>query len=142
MTTKTDLVHRIGGAILRRANADGEAWDYAGWVFETSDGDSYQGELFRYVGERRLLLDIGVEQRPTAKALFRLREITAGDDGKPWIKCLVAVRRADKALRMYFEFEDEKRWRINPANTENARQILLGEAFPETNEDLQDEASR
>ncbi len=134
MANKTDLVHQIGGAILRRANSDGEEWDYAGWVFETRDGSSYGGEVFRYNGNTRITLDMGLEQRPTGQAFFRLREITAGDDGKPWIKCLAAVRRADKALRIYFEFQDEKRWRITPANTENARQILLGQAFPETND--------
>lgn len=134
MTAKTELVHKIGGAILRRANADGEDWDYAGWVFKTLDGSSASGELFRYRGQTRLVLDMSSDQRTTSDAFFRLREITVGDDGKPWIKCLVAVRREDKALRMYFEFEDASRWSISPANVEDARQILLGQAFPEVEE--------
>lgn len=134
MTEKTDLVHQIGGAILRRANADGEAWDYAGWMFETADGDSYGGEAFRFHDGIRLLLNLGTEQRPTAKALFRLREITKGDDGKPWIKCLTAVRREDKALKMYFEFEDKARWRITPDTAGDALAVLVGDAFPEVKE--------
>lgn len=134
MTEKTDLVHQIGGAILRRANADGEAWDYAGWMFETVDGESYGGEAFRFHDGIRLLLNLGTEQRATAKALFRLREITTGDDGKPWLKCLTVVRREDKALKMYFEFEDEARWRIGPQNTERALAVLVGDAFPEVRE--------
>ncbi len=133
MTDKTDLIHQIGGAILRRANSDGEDWEYAGWVFQTMDGQSYGGEVFRFDETTRIPLDIGPEQRATGKAFFRLREITADDDGKLWIKCLAAVRREDKALRMYFEFDDKQRWSITPANTENARQVLLGEAFPEVN---------
>jgi len=131
---KTQLVHQIGGAILRRANADGEDWDYAGWVFKTLDGSSAGGELFRFRGPTRLLLNMGVEQRATSDAFFRLREITVGDDGKPWLACLVAIRRADKALRMYFEFKDASRWSLHPENVEETRRILLGDAFPEVHE--------
>lgn len=135
MAEKDDLVHQIGGAILRSANADGEAWDYAGWVFETTDGDSSTGEPFRFRGETRLLLDVWKESRATKKAFLRLREITAGDDGAPWIKCLAVVRREGKALRLYFEFEDASRWRIGPANAEDALRVLVGDAFPEAKSD-------
>ena len=57
-----------------------------------------------------------------------------GDDGKPWLACLVAIRRADKALRMYFEFKDASRWSLHPENVEETRRILLGDAFPEVHE--------
>ena len=131
MSEKTDLVHEVGGILLRRANAEGDEWDYAGWVFEPTDGQSYGGEIFRYYGRERRLISLGTDQRPAARAFLRFRALSTGEDGEPWIKCLLAIRRRDKALKMFFECEDPKRWKLTSANVDQGREILLGEAFPE-----------
>lgn len=116
---------------MRNAKISSSEWDYAGYMFETKDGVSSGGTKFLFHNGNRLALDLVREDRRILADSFKqLREMmqVAGDDH--WIKCLV-VLRSDGDMKMLFEFEDWKHWKIGPTNVNEAYAILVGELYPD-----------
>lgn len=131
MGIQEDLIAAIGQALMRNANASPSDWDYAGYMFETKDGVSSGGTKFIFHNGQRLPLDLERTDRSTITDSFkRLREVTRVDGDDYWIKC-IAVLRADGDMKMLFEFDDWKRWKISPANVDRAYEMLVGEVFPD-----------
>lgn len=131
MGIQEDLITAIGQALMRNAKTSAPHWDYAGYMFETKDGVSSGGTKFIFHDGQRLPLDLERADRRTITDSFkRLREVTRVDGDDYWIKC-IAVLRSDGDMKMLFEFNDWKRWKISPANVDDAYAILVGEVFPD-----------
>lgn len=131
MGIQEDLITAIGQALMRNAKASAPSWDYAGYMFETKDGVSSGGSKFIFQNGQRLPLDLERTDRRTITDSFkRLREVTRVDGDDYWIKC-IAVLRSDGDMKMLFEFNNWKRWKISPANVDDAYAILVGEVFPD-----------
>lgn len=126
-----DIVHKVGGILLDNIHAAGKDWDYGGWVFGI-DAEDYVYDL-RFTFHDRLQgayeFETGFED--AVNLMFDLREVTAGDDGVPWKKCLLVIRAEDKAIRFLFEFEDEERWSLTPSVLPRRFEVFVGDAFPE-----------
>lgn len=131
MSIEQDLIIQIGQVLMRSAKSTTVNWDYAGYMFETSDGLSSSGEIFLYRRRTRLDFDLDFDdQDKIIESFKRLREVTRVDGDEYWIKCNV-VLRSDGDLRMLFEFDNKARWTVTPANVDRAFDILVGEIYPE-----------
>lgn len=126
-----ELTSAIKQALMRNAKTSSPEWDYAGYMFETKDGVSSGGTKFIFHNGARLPLDLErTDRRLVTDSFKKLREETPVDGDKYWIKC-IAVLRSDGDMKMLFEFDDWKRWKIGPSNAEHAYEILVGEVFPD-----------
>jgi hypothetical protein len=126
-----ELIVTLGQILLRNADRTVPGWEYAGWMFETRDGDSSSGTNFAYAGRRQLNIEFDFDDEDALLEAFkRLREVTRVEGDAYWIKCL-AVLRSDGDMRLLFEFDDWSRWSITPANVDRAYDILVGEIYPE-----------
>lgn len=131
MAIKEELIIRVGQLLMKSARESSEAWDYAGYMFETKDGASSGGEDFLFSGSNRLIFDLSFDDQDEIIECFkRLREVTRVDGDDYWIKCL-AVLRSDGDMKLLFEFDDWSRWKITPANVDRALEILVGDVYPE-----------
>lgn len=125
---RDEITIEIGNIIGRSANRSADAWDYAGYAFVAKD---MGGTPFLYRDGELLDLETGPERRALRENFLRLREITRVEGDDYWIRCLAVVRNEDKKFRMLFEFNDNSRWEITPANVHDSYRILVGDAFPE-----------
>lgn len=125
-----ELIIEIGQILKRAAVSQAEAWDYAGYMFETKDGNSSSGEMFLFHSGNRLPFRLGRDMKAITTSFKRLREVTRVDGDDYWIKCL-AVLRSDGDMKLLFEFDDWSRWKITPANVDRAFEILVGDVYPE-----------
>lgn len=131
MAIQEELITTIGQALMRNAKTSAAEWDYAGYMFETKDGVSSGGTKFIFHNGTRLPLDLErTDRRALTDSFKRLREVTRVDGDDYWIKC-IAVLRSDGDMKMLFEFTDWDRWKISPANVDDAFAILVGDLFPD-----------
>lgn len=124
-----DLIIEIGRTLKKAAQTQEGDWDYAGYMFETKDGVSSGGEMFRFHTGKRIPFRLGRDMKTITTAFKQLREITRVDGDDYWIKVLF-VLRSDGEMKFLFEFDDWDRWKITPANVDQAYQILVGDVFP------------
>lgn len=57
------------------------------------------------------------------ESLDKMLELQAAmerETGKKWIKALVHITRADQGLNIQFEYDDPKKWVINPGDLEKS----------------------
>ncbi|HBQ15616.1 MAG TPA: hypothetical protein DEF51_32330 [Myxococcales bacterium] len=131
MADTNELIHKIGGILLRNAEAEPQPWDYVGWVFALEDGVNYADLRYKFLGKLQKGFEFAIDKDEAVAAMMELRDLSKGDDGVPWLEAMIAIRNSDNALRILFEFEDPERWSIGPGMLSRRFEILVGEAFPE-----------
>lgn len=129
MTVFNEIIQDIGRTLLHAANDQNPDWDYVGYTFNTNDGVNFDASGFLFVSQtlqeftlRRIGKDLGTLH-------LRLREITKIHDQPYWIASRCVLRKLDNDFKLHFEFDNPNRWKITPANADNAFDVLVGSAF-------------
>jgi len=129
--TKNDLIIDISKLILKAANESNELWNYAGYVFETEDGENSTGSVFSFKNGIRQRMSIYENIELLTDKFKELRKLTLVEGDNYWIKCNLIVRKSDGKMKMLFEFDDWSKWKVTPGNFDRAYEVLVGDLFSE-----------
>ncbi|WP_338663618.1 hypothetical protein VQH23_00325 [Pararoseomonas sp. SCSIO 73927] len=116
----TDLIHRIGGALVRDPDVVELPWEALALVVTVEPGVvSTSGYAY---DERRRPIAFTPSRGSGLVELFReLQEATSDPGGRRWAACLVQVRRATGKMTMQYEYDDVDRWKVTPDNLDTMR---------------------
>jgi hypothetical protein len=117
------LIHELGATISRSPRINAVDWQQLALVA------TIQPEYSRMTG---FAYDRGGEVlQPIAPGGFdaidkaeALRTAMAADGSRPWVTCLIRLRRDTGAITVDFEYDDASRWAITPSNVAEMAQTL------------------
>lgn len=119
-----ELIHEIGGLIIKDEQLFSRDWDSLTVVFETLNGEDT--DMFGMVYHKKQIDDFRPksEHRTIVKKLIELRQTSQLEEKAPWIKALIQLRAKDNSIEMQFEYEDEKKWTFGASNYEEVLEEL------------------
>ena len=62
MADTNELIHKIGGILLRNAEAEPQPWDYVGWVFALEDGVNYADLRYKFLGKLQKGFEFAIDK--------------------------------------------------------------------------------
>ena len=115
------LTIEIGSTIVSDAEyREDSTWEAIAIVYNFLNGrqNSY-GYIFRSDSSWKASLPQDDDDAILDKML-ELQAAMQRETGKKWIKALVHITRADEGLNIQFEYDDPKKWVINPGDLEKS----------------------
>ena len=123
MIRASELIHEIASDIVNDENFSNADWESLAVVFTAYEGGGASSITGFYYDAKNNATPEIPEADLTDKFL-ELRSAMQLAHGCEWKSALVQITRATKKVSTQFEYDDEDRWKITPANLDSMRKEL------------------
>ncbi len=115
MSTKDDLIHRLGALLVGDPEVAPPPWQHLALVgVVDAEQARMNGFSWDAAGEDEMAAPRDSQTLEVMRQLHR--EMAAADGKAPWKSCLVRIARSTGKINVEFEYDDAGRWAITRAN--------------------------
>ena len=118
MMDASEIMYKVGAAIIADPEYVSRDWDQISIVYNFENGRKNRyGYIFMDDGSWHASLPVD-DHRAILNSMLELQAAMERETGRKWIKALVLINREDESLDIKFEYDDPKKWVINPGDLE------------------------
>lgn len=125
MNIPNDKQFEIASLILETEDIKENNWTVCSFVFEFGEGH-ISNSGFLYNGDEVTPATAKIKNHPVliGDTLLALCEFIHNECGHKFVQLLFQMENETKRFKIYFEFDDNKRWKITPSNMFEMREKL------------------